>query len=130
MVENLCESFVTYFVLISNAFQLVSCSVLIQTAETTKMVIGIAILPFPLIGLYGIMSENLKVLKIYFSMVIVMLILTTSFTVTIISFKYESKSKCLTEWENHSSDYCSYVALKKDHIFSFFIFIFLFAIFL
>lgn len=93
MVENGCESFVTYFVLLFNAFHLILCSILIQTTNTINVIIGLLTLPLPLTSLYGIMSENLKLLKIYFLMHIILIISTIVITLILVMRISESKTK-------------------------------------
>jgi len=96
MVENGCESFVTYVVLISNAIHLILCSILIQTTNTINVIIGLVTLPLPLTSLYGIMSENFKLLKIYFLMLIILIVSTIVLTIIIITKVYKPNTVCNT----------------------------------
>jgi hypothetical protein len=94
MVENAFESFVTYFVLIFNAIHLILCSILIQTTNNINVIIGLITLPLPLTSLYGIMSENLKILKTYFLMLIILIVSTIVLTIFTIIRTSKSKISC------------------------------------
>jgi hypothetical protein len=96
MVENSFESFVTYFVLIFNAIHLILCSILIQTTNTINVIIGLITLPLPLTSLYGIMSENLRILKTYFLMLIILIVSTIVLTIHMIIRASKSKTRCVS----------------------------------
>ena len=127
-MDNFCESFVTYFLLICNAFILIVCSVLIQSAEITKIMIAIFIMGFPLCGLYGIMSESLRVLRIYFALIIMIIALTICLIMIVFGIKLEYKWNCSSWNRNRDEESCAFINIKRDYILSVFIIIFLISI--